>query len=115
MSSYKDMELTVLLEQEALITRTTQILSALADVTRFKILMALANHEHCVSDLERLCSVSQSAISHQLRLLKDRDLVKSRKEGQRCCYSLNDDHVKQILEQALEHASHVSAGIEFKD
>lgn len=102
------------LENELLITRATQILSALADTTRFKILLALAEKEYCVCELEELCDVSQSAISHQLRLLRDRDLVKSRRDAQRSVYSLNDEHVARLIEQALAHASHVAAGLNFE-
>lgn len=99
------------LANETVLYRATQILSALADSTRFKILLALSHQELCVCELQELCGVSQSAISHQLRLLRDRDLVAVRKDGQRSVYSLNDEHVNLLIEQVIAHASHVRAGI----
>lgn len=96
---------------DELIYCATQILSALADSTRFKILVSLAGGEKCVCDLEQVCSVSQSAISHQLRLLRDRNIVIFRKEGQRAIYSLADDHVRLLIDQAIAHAKHSKAGI----
>lgn len=73
------------------------------DSTRIKILWALEESEMCVCDIAYLLSMTQSAISHQLRVLKQANLVKFRKEGKVVYYSLNDDHVKQILEQGLIH------------
>lgn len=102
---------TAALNDEQLIYQATQILSALADSTRFRILVALSVEDLCVCDLEEVCHVSQSAISHQLRLLRDRSLVKSRRDGQRAVYSLSDDHVRALIDQALAHAEHVEVGM----
>lgn len=99
------------LEDDMLIHRATQILSALSDTTRFRILVALSVEDLCVNDLEEVCNVTQSAISHQLRLLRDRDLVVSRRSGQKAIYSLADDHVRLLIDQALAHAGHVTAGV----
>ena len=85
------------------IYRATQIFSALADSTRFKILTSLANQELCVFDLQELCGVSQSAVSHQLRLLRDIDLVRVHRVGQRAYYRLSDDHVIDIIKMGVEH------------
>ena len=74
-----------------------------ADSTRIKILYVLLMHEMCVCDLAGTLGVSQSAISHQLRTLKQMDLVRSRREGKTVFYSLADDHIKSILSQGLEH------------
>ena len=74
-----------------------------ADSTRIKILSVLLMHEMCVCDLANTLGVSQSAISHQLRTLKQMDLVRSRRDGKTVFYSLADDHIKAILSQGLEH------------
>ena len=74
-----------------------------ADSTRIKILYVLLMHEMCVCDLANTLSISQSAISHQLRTLKQMDLVRSRRDGKTVFYSLADDHIKSILSQGLEH------------
>lgn len=74
-----------------------------ADSTRIKILWTLEEAEMCVCDIASLLNMTQSAISHQLRVLKQASLVKFRKEGKVVYYSLNDDHVKTILEQGLVH------------
>ena len=75
------------------------------DATRLKILYVLLCSEMCVYDIAKLVGMSQSAISHQLRILKQMDLVKARREGKSCFYSLADDHVKTILEMGLEHVN----------
>lgn len=74
-----------------------------ADSTRIKMLYVLLMHEMCVCDLANTLGVSQSAVSHQLRTLKQMDLVRSRREGKTVFYSLADDHIKSILSQGLEH------------
>ena len=73
------------------------------DSTRVKILYALLESELCVCDIARLLNVSQSAVSHQLRVLKGGKLVKFRREGKTLFYSLADDHVVGILSQGMEH------------
>jgi ArsR family transcriptional regulator len=73
------------------------------DSTRIKILYALISSEMCVCDLSVLLNMHQSAISHQLRVLKQANLVKYRKEGKVVYYSLKDEHVKTIFEQGLIH------------
>ena len=83
----------------------TQIFDALSDFTRFQILGALSLGDKSVSELQVVSSVSQSAISHQLRLLRDRGLVSARREGQRVIYSLADDHVRTIISKGMEHIS----------
>ena len=74
-----------------------------ADSTRVQILFLLARQELCVTDIAEAVDLSQSAISHQLRLLKQMHLIKFRREGKNILYSLADDHVKTILEMGLEH------------
>lgn len=89
---------------DARTARTVAIFSAVADPTRFRILHALASEELCVCDLSVICGVSQSGVSHQLRLLRDRGLVAFRREGSRAVYRLTDDHVRALLTVGLEHA-----------
>ena len=75
----------------------------LGDPNRLKIVMALRNVEMCVCDLAAFTGLSDSAVSHQLRRLKDLALVKNRREGQIIYYSLDDEHVERILTIGLEH------------
>ncbi len=99
-------EVAALLDDDNVIYQATQIFDALADYTRFQILGALSLSDHSVSELKDVCHVSQSAISHQLRLLRDRGLVTARREGQRSIYSLGDEHVVTLIRVGLEHAGH---------
>ena len=73
------------------------------DATRLKILYVLLCSEMCVYDISTILGMSQSAISHQLRVLKQMDLVKNRREGKTIYYSLADDHITTILSQGLDH------------
>ncbi|MCH3942971.1 MAG: metalloregulator ArsR/SmtB family transcription factor [Atopobiaceae bacterium] len=93
-----------LLENDDVVYQTTQIFDALSDFTRFQILAALARDDLSVGELQERGNVSQSAISHQLRLLRDRGLVSGRREGQRTIYSLADDHIRTLIQVGLEHA-----------
>ena len=83
---------------------TTAIFSALSDPTRFRILDALSHEELCVCDLAQIAGISQSGVSHQLRVLRDRGLVTSRRDGQRAVYRLADEHVRTLIGVGLEHA-----------
>lgn len=74
-----------------------------ADSTRIKILYALFESEMCVYDIAQLLNMTQSAISHQLRSLKQSKLVKYRREGKTILYSLADGHVRTIIDQGMEH------------
>lgn len=76
------------------------------DSTRLKILCALLNGEVCVGDLAEVLNINNSAISHQLRVLRQNDLVKFRKHGKTVFYSLDDDHVSILLKQGIEHILH---------
>ena len=73
------------------------------DPTRIRILAILSKQELCVQDIADSLSMTQSAISHQLRILKQNKLVKSRREGKSIFYSLADDHVRTIINQGREH------------
>ncbi|TCT14868.1 ArsR family transcriptional regulator [Natranaerovirga pectinivora] len=81
------------------------VFKVFGDTTRIKIIYALFSSEMCVCDIAVLLNMTQSAISHQLRVLKQARLVKYRKEGKVVYYSLDDDHVKQIFDQGLDHIS----------
>lgn len=75
------------------------------DSTRIKILYVLLQSEMCVYDIASLLGMTQSAISHQLRVLKQMQLVKFRREGKTVFYSLSDSHIENILSQGMEHIS----------
>ncbi|MGD8353363.1 MAG: metalloregulator ArsR/SmtB family transcription factor [Pseudomonadota bacterium] len=75
----------------------------LGDLTRVRILMALAGGESCVRDLAQGLDLSDSAVSHQLRILRNSRLVKFRKEGKNALYSISDEHVTTIFREGLEH------------
>lgn len=80
-----------------------ELYKVFGDSTRIKILWALDESEMCVCDIAFLLKMTQSAISHQLRVLKQAHLVKNRREGKIIFYSLDDEHVRQILDQGLVH------------
>lgn len=80
-----------------------ELFKVFGDTTRIKILCALFQAEMCVCDMAALLGMTQSAISHQLRVLKQARLVKFRREGKVVYYSLDDEHVKRIFDQGLIH------------
>ena len=80
-----------------------ELFKVFGDSTRVKILCVLFEAEMCVCDIAELLSMSQSAISHQLRVLKQSKLVKNRREGKTIFYSLADQHVRAIFNQGMEH------------
>ncbi|MDD2372346.1 MAG: metalloregulator ArsR/SmtB family transcription factor [Syntrophomonadaceae bacterium] len=85
-----------------------ELFKVFGDTTRVKILYALFAAEMCVCDIAALLNMSQSAISHQLRVLKQARLVKFRRQGKVVYYSLDDDHVKQIFDQGLTHINELA-------
>ena len=80
-----------------------ELFKGFADTTRVQILSLLLDGERCVGDIAEAVEISQSAISHQLRMLKQMHLIKFRREGKNILYSLADDHVRTILQMGLEH------------
>lgn len=80
----------------------------MGDSTRIQLLWALEESEMCVNDLAAFLNMTKSAVSHQLKVLRTAKLVKSVKNGKNVYYSLDDDHVKDILEKALEHLEHAN-------
>ncbi|ANZ95222.1 MULTISPECIES: ArsR/SmtB family transcription factor [Brochothrix] len=93
------------LEQESLIA-VTQLFKALSDPTRLKILLQIAQGEIAVNDIALAIDAKQSTVSHQLRLLKQANLVKTRREGTTIFYTVDDTHVIEILNQTIAHVSH---------
>lgn len=89
----------------ALSEKVSNFFKIMGDDTRVRILWALDQHEMCVSDIAVLLNMTKSAVSHQLRILKDTHLVKSRRNGKNVFYALDDEHIKQIFEMAVHHIS----------
>lgn len=98
-------EIRQLIDDPEVVGELTSIFDALRDPTRVYILAALMDGKKSVSQLKDRAEVTQSAVSHQLRLLRDRGLVKSERDGQRILYSLADDHVSTLLVVGLTHAA----------
>lgn len=94
-----------MIPQEETLYDLADLFKVLGDSTRIKILCALFQAEMCVCDITAVLGMNQSAISHQLRVLKQAKLVKYRKEGKVVYYSLDDEHVKSIFDQGLIHIS----------
>ena len=90
---------------EEILYDLAELFKIFGDSTRIKILYVLFESEMCVCDIAQLLGMTQSAISHQLRALKNARLVKARREGKTVFYSLADDHVKTIIDQGLEHVA----------
>jgi DNA-binding transcriptional ArsR family regulator len=90
--------------------RLAETFSLLGDATRTRLLHALSLEELCVSDLAGLLGLSQSAVSHQLRLLRDRRLVGTRREGKRSYYRLLDEHIRTLVDMGLSHAAEDEPG-----
>lgn len=88
---------------EDLLFDLAEIFKVFGDSTRIKILYVLSESEMCVCDIAQVLHMNQSAISHQLKVLKQSKLVKNRREGRAVFYSLADAHVKTILSQGMEH------------
>ncbi len=86
--------------------RLAEIFKILGDATRIKLLALLTSDEMRVSDIAETLNMGQSAISHQLRVLRNARLVKFRKDGKEAWYSLDDDHVVKLMRQGLDHVSH---------
>ena len=91
------------METENIFQEMSETFKAISDKTRLKILFALSKEELCVCDLSAVVDMSISLVSHQLRLLRDKKLVKYRKEGKSVFYSLDDDHVVQLFKMAHNH------------
>ncbi|TVX97921.1 ArsR/SmtB family transcription factor [Cohnella terricola] len=87
-------------------SRLAELFKALGDPTRIKLIGALLHRELCVHELSQLLEMGQSAVSHQLRYLRNMRMVKRRKSGKTVFYSLDDSHIEQIFLQTLQHLEH---------
>ena len=92
--------------KEDLLHELADLFKVFGDSTRVRILHVLSVSEMCVCDIAAILNMTQSAISHQLRILKNVRLVKNRREGKVVYYSLDDEHVKHIFDQGMEHIKH---------
>lgn len=88
---------------EKAVGNLAELFKIFGDATRIKILYAMLDAELCVNDIAGRLQMSQSSVSHQLRILKTSKLVKSRREGKSIFYSLDDEHVRFILSMGMEH------------
>ncbi|MCI9628365.1 MAG: winged helix-turn-helix transcriptional regulator [Eggerthellaceae bacterium] len=88
---------------EELLYDLADLFKVFADTTRIKILYALMGQDRCVADISEIINATQSAVSHQLRILKQAHLVKFKRDGKNVIYSLADDHVYTMLAQGLTH------------
>jgi len=95
------------LPSEEILYDIADFFKVLGESTRLKILYALLKSEVCVGELSESLEISQSSVSHQLRILRQNDLVKFRKQGKTVYYSLDDAHVESLLNQSLEHLLHI--------
>ena len=87
-------------------TRLAEVFKALSDPSRVRIISALSQSELCVYDLSAALGMSQSAVSHQLRSLRELHLVRYRKEGRHVYYQLDDEHIGELFRRGLEHVEH---------
>ena len=92
--------------KEEILYDIADFFKVLGESTRLKIMYALLSGEVCVGELSKSLGISQSSVSHQLRILRQNDLVKFRKQGKTVFYSLDDAHVESLLKQSLEHLLH---------
>ena len=90
---------------DRMVRALAETFGALSDPTRVRIIAALADQELCVFDLSRLLGLTGSAVSHQLRLLRGQRLVKYRKDGKIAYYSLDDDHIRNLMNECIRHVS----------
>lgn len=94
-----------LLPDDEILYDLAELFKVFGDSTRVKLLYALFEEELCVQDMAQLLNISQSAVSHQLQILKANKLVKYRRDGKTIYYSLADDHVHSIINQGIEHVA----------
>ena len=88
---------------DEVVDKLSRTFDVLGDPTRVRIISALSKNELCVAEIALLLDMTHSAISHQMRALRDLDLVRSRKEGRNVYYRLNDDHIENLFKEGLKH------------
>ncbi len=105
LAAHKDVVKRVLEQQpdDEYLYDLAELFKVFGDSTRIRILYALFESELCVNDIAQLLNLGQSAVSHQLRILKDAKLVRFRREGKIIFYALDDEHVRNILSMGMEH------------
>ena len=91
------------MDMEKTVNELAELFKIFGDPTRIRILYAMLDTERCVNDIAGLLDMSQSSVSHQLRILKSSKLVKSRREGKMVFYAPDGDHVRAILNMGMEH------------
>lgn len=92
------------------VIRMAEMFKTLSDPARIRIIEALSSNELCVRELAEVVGLTQSAMSHQLRLLRNTNIVRYRKEGKTCRYRLDDEHVADLMRAVQRHASHTKRG-----
>ena len=92
-----------MIKDENILYDLAELFKVFGDSTRIRILFALFDEERCVTDIASTLQITQSAVSHQLKILKQSKLIRSRREGKQIYYALADDHVRSIIGQGLEH------------
>ncbi len=93
------------MKQNHAIDKTVNLFKLFSDATRLKIIAMLVEGEYCVHEIHETLNISQSSVSHQLALLRERNVVKTRRDGKLVYYSLQDQHVKELFETAYAHAN----------
>ena len=91
---------------EELIARAADFFKVVGDETRMKILLTIMGSEMCVNDIAKSVEMTKSAVSHQLKLLRDEGLIKNRRDGKNIYYSIDDEHVEDIINIAFTHMEH---------
>lgn len=94
-----------LMPEDEILYDLADLFKVFGDTTRIKILYVLFESEMCVCDIAQILNMTQSAISHQLKVLKQSKLIKYRRDGKTIYYSLADDHVRTIIDQGVEHTA----------
>lgn len=102
------------LEEIKIFNDVSNFFKIIGDTTRTKILFSLDNNEMCVCDIANTLGMSKSSISHQLSVLKENGIIKSRRSGKEVYYTLDDEHVSEVFEVALEHINHKKGEINEK-
>ena len=92
--------------KKEIIEQMVDIFKALGDPPRLTIVLALLKQEHCVCDIAVLCNQTDSAVSHQLRILRTMKIVKNKRKGKSIYYSIDDDHVVSLINMSLDHVQH---------
>lgn len=93
------------IHDDATLVGLSEIFKLLGDVTRLKICLALSRQELCVGDIAKLLDLTESAVSHQLRIMKAMRLVTYRKEGKMTYYMLDDEHIEELIQMGVKHVA----------